>query len=147
MSERCFIPLAAAQPMSLAATNFVSHVLRAHREFGEQVNAAATRLIGAAYVAKIPEEVLESAVREHQGLVAHAFNAVRAHVQATSELARGQYAGLVQAKVLPCSLLQSSAVEQTLNKVQSTALQAVDGLEALRNKVVDPLGFPPPKAV
>lgn len=141
MSERCFTPFAAAQPMSLAATHYVSQVLRAHREFGEQVNAAAGRLIGAAYVAKIPEDVLESALREHQGLVAHAFNAARAQVHATDELARGQYAGLVRAKVLPCSLLQSSAVERVLNKAQSTALQAVDGLEALRHKVVDPLGF------
>jgi len=146
MSERCFNPLAAAQPLSLAATNFVSQVLRAQREFGEHVQAAAGRVVGAAYMAKIPEDVLESAIREHQGLVAHAFKAARAHVQATSELARGQYGGLVQAKVLPCSLLQCSAVEQALNKAQSTALQAVDKLEEIRHKVVDPLGFPAPKA-
>jgi hypothetical protein len=97
-------------------------------------------------MAKIPEDVLESAIREHQGLVAHAFNAARAHVHATSELARGQYAGLVQAKVLPCSLLQSSAVEQALNKAQSTAVQAVNKLEEIRHKIVDPLGFPAPKS-
>jgi hypothetical protein len=146
MSERCFNPIAAAQPLSLAATNFVSQALRAQREFGEQLQAATARLIGAAYLAKIPEDVLESAIREHQGLVTHAFEAARAHVQATGELARGQYAGLVQTKVLPCSLLQSSVVEQALNKAQSTALQAVDKLEALRHKVVDPLGFPAPKS-
>jgi hypothetical protein len=146
MSERCFNPLAAAQPLTLAATNFVSQVLRAQREFGEQVQAAAGRLVGAAYLAKIPEDVLESAIREHEGLVAQAFNAARAHVQASGELARGQYAGLVRAKVLPCSLLQSSVVEQTLNKVQSKAVQAVDKLEAARHKVVDPLGYPAPKS-
>jgi len=142
MSKNSFTPFAATQSRNSAAVSFLAQVLREHLKFGEQVGASLNRLTTSAFTAKIPEDVVEAAVREHQGLVAHAFEAARAQVRASGDLARGHYAGLVQAKVLPCSLLQSSSVEKAVNKVQSASLQAVDSLEALRKKVLDPLGLP-----
>ena len=124
---------------------FFNTAVAVQQKFGSEVLAAANRVVAAAYVAKIPEDVMESALREHEGLVGHAFEAARAQLKASAELARNQYASLVQDKAAPCSMLQGAQVNKAVATVEAVVLKAVDKLEDTRKKVVEPFGFPAPR--
>lgn len=121
---------------------FARSTMQAQAQFNDKVCASAGRLSDVAGKAKIPEDFLEAAMREHEGLLDHAFEVARAQVRAASELARSHYAGLVQAEVLPRSLLQSGALGRTLQSAETTVLGAVDLVEGARRKMVEPLGIP-----
>jgi hypothetical protein len=132
----------AAQAFGQAASVFTMSAMQAQAQFNDQLCAAAGRLYGAAGKAKIPEDFLEAALREQEGLLGHAFDAFRAQARAASELVHGHYAGLVQAEVLPRSLLQSGALGRTLHSAEATVLGAVDLAEGTRRKLVEPFGVP-----
>lgn len=136
---------AGAKTLSEATADYFQTVFKIHANFGNELGAAASRIMSAAYLAKIPEDVFEAAAQEHEGLVAHAFETARQQFKAVGALARNHYAGLVHAKVLPCSILQSTQVNNTLEKVEGVTTEAVNKLEAARKKVVDPMGFSAPK--
>lgn len=124
---------------------FFNTMVNIQQKFGSEVLAAANRVGAAAYAAKIPEDVMESALREHEGLVSHAFDAARAQLKASAELARNQYASLVQDKAAPCSMLQGAQMNKAVSTVEAAVTKAVDKLEATRKKVVEPFGFPAPR--